>query len=153
MSTTSGLIAELVASPGLTRGPDGRYEIGCRIWDLGGLAAVSRERREWALPFMQDLSSTTGEKVHIAVLEGTAALHIDRIAGRRAIQVVCLQNLTRITPHTVVEPKRLIRQLAEAPQPRVRDHVGGDDNRRLFDRSTDPRRRWARHRRAGSGDQ
>ena len=55
MSTTSGLIAELVAWLGLTRGPDGRYEIGCRIWDLGA----------------------------------------------------------RITPHTVAQPQRLIRQLAE----------------------------------------
>ena len=91
---------------------------------------------------MQDLSSTTGENVHIAVLEGAAPLCIDRISGRRAIQVMgrpgvrlplhvtgvgkvlladadpelqrhCLQNLTRITPHTVVEPQRLIRQLAE----------------------------------------
>ena len=84
----------------------------------------------------------TGENVHIAVLEGTAALYIDRISGRRAIRVMsrpgvrlplhatgvgkvllahadpdlqrqCVQNLTRITPHTVVEPRRLVRQLAE----------------------------------------
>ena len=142
LSTTHRLNAELVAWQGLTRGPDGRYEIGRRIWDLGALAAVSRELRETALPFMQDLSATTGENVHIAVLEGAAALYIDRISGRRAIQVMsrpgvrlplhatgvgkvllanadpelqrhCLQHLTRITPHIVVEPKRLMRQPAE----------------------------------------
>jgi DNA-binding IclR family transcriptional regulator len=142
LSTTHRLIAELVAWEGLNRGADGRYEIGRRIWDLGALAAVSRELRETALPFMQDLSSTTGENVHIAVLEGTTALYVDRISGPRAVPVVsrpgarlplhatgvgkvllaygnpdlqrqCLANLTRITRHTVVEPRRLMRQLAE----------------------------------------
>ena len=53
-----------------TRGADGRYEIGRRIWLLGSLSALSRELRAIALPFMQDLSATTGENVHIAVLDG-----------------------------------------------------------------------------------
>ena len=73
LSTTHRLVAELVAWEGLTRGVDGSYEIGRRIWDLGALAAVSRELRATALPFMQDLCATTGENVHIAVLEGTKA--------------------------------------------------------------------------------
>lgn len=142
LSTTHRLIAELVAWDGLHRGADGRYEIGRKIWDLGALAAVSRELRETALPFMQDLSSTTGENVQIAVLAGTSALYVDRISGQRAVPVVshpgarlplhatgvgkvllafggpelqrhCLANLTRITPHTIVEPRRLLRQLGE----------------------------------------
>lgn len=142
LSTTHRLIAELVAWRGLARGADGSYEIGRRIWDLGALAAVSRDLRETALPFMQDLAATTGENVHIAVLDGTSALYIDRIAGRRAVPVVshpaarlplhatgvgkvllanadpdvlqeCLGGLSRITRYTVVEPKRLLRQLAE----------------------------------------
>src|SRR6478735_12009442 len=83
LSTAHRLVAELVAWQGLTRGADGSYEIGRRIWDLGALAAVSRELRKAALPFMHDLSATTGENVHIAVLEGTNALYIDRISGRR----------------------------------------------------------------------
>ncbi len=142
LSTTHRLVAELVAWNGLTRGADGRYEIGRRLWDLGVLAAVSRELRETALPFMQDLSSTTGENVHIAVLDGTTALYVDRISVQRAVPVIsrpaarlplhatgvgkvllahadaelqrhCLAHLTRITPHTVIEPRRFLRQLAE----------------------------------------
>jgi DNA-binding IclR family transcriptional regulator len=140
LSTTHRLIAELVAWEGLTRGADSRYEIGRRIWILGSLSAVSRELRAIALPFMQDLSATTGENVQIAVLDGDRALYVDRISGRRAVPVVsrpgarlplhatgvgkellahadpdlqerCLQRLTRHTPLTVVEPKRLRRQL------------------------------------------
>lgn len=142
LSTTHRLIAELVAWEGLVRGPDGRYEIGRRIWALGSLSAVSRELRAIALPFMQDLSATTGENVHIAVLDGDRALYIDRISGRRAVPVVskpgarlplhatgvgkvllahadpqvqaaAMAQLTRHTPLTVVEPRRLQRQLQQ----------------------------------------
>jgi DNA-binding IclR family transcriptional regulator len=142
LSTTHRLVAELVAWQGLTRGADGRYEIGRRIWDLGSLAAVSRELREAALPFMQDLSATTGENVHIAVLDGMEALYVDRISGRGSVPVVSrpgarlplhatgvgkvllahadpdvqrayFRNLTRLTAYTVVEPRRLLRQLAD----------------------------------------
>jgi len=142
LSTTHRLIAELVAWEGLTRGADGRYEIGRRIWVLGSLSAVSRELRAIALPFMQDLSATTGENVHIAVLDGDRALYIDRISGRRAVPVVSkpgarlplhatgvgkvllahggrelqdrvMNRLTRHTPLTIVEPRRLQRQLQQ----------------------------------------
>lgn len=142
LSTTHRLVAELVAWQGLTRSADGRYEIGRRIWDLGALAAVSRELRSAAMPFMQDLASTTGENVHIAVLDGTKALYVDRISGQRAVPVVsrpaarlplhatgvgkvllayadpeiqraCLSELARITRFTVTEPARLLRQLTE----------------------------------------
>lgn len=142
LSTTHRLVAELVAWNGLVRRADGCYEIGRRIWDLGALAAVSRELRETALPVMQDLSATTGENVHIAVLEGTAALVIDRIFGTKAVPVVskpgarlplhatgvgkvllahadrstqreCLEHLERINRYTVVQPERLSRQLNE----------------------------------------
>lgn len=142
LSTTHRLIAELVEWEGLTRGADGRYEIGRRIWALGSLSAVSRELRAIALPFMQDLSATTGENVHIAVLDGDRALYIDRISGSRAVPVVskpgarlplhatgvgkvllahadpavqaaALTRLNRHTPLTVVEPRRLHRQLQQ----------------------------------------
>jgi DNA-binding IclR family transcriptional regulator len=142
LSTTHRLVAELVAWEGLTRGADGRYEIGRRIWLLGSLSALSRELRAIALPFMQDLSATTGENVHIAVLDGDRALYIDRISGRRAVPVVSrpgarlplhatgvgkvllahgddglrertLRSLPRLTPLTVVEPGRLQRQLQQ----------------------------------------
>ncbi len=51
-STAHRLLAELEAWQGLVRRPDGRYEIGRRIWDLGLLAPVHRELREVARPFM-----------------------------------------------------------------------------------------------------
>ncbi len=142
LSTTHRLVAELVVWGGLVRKADGCYEIGPRLWALGLLAPVSRELREVALPFMQDLAATTGENVHIAVRQGIHALYIERIAGTRSVTVVsrsgtelplhatgvgkvllahadqvivreALAHLVRVTPFTVVERGRMVRQLAE----------------------------------------
>ena len=51
VSTVSRLLAELVAGEALARRPDGRYEVGRRLWQLGLLAPVNQELREVALPF------------------------------------------------------------------------------------------------------
>ncbi|MET3803358.1 DNA-binding IclR family transcriptional regulator [Nakamurella sp. UYEF19] len=142
LSTCHRLVAELVAWGGLVRRPDGRYEIGPRLWELGLLAPVSRELRDVALPFMQDLAATTGENVQIAVRRGLQALYVERISGTRSVAVVsrsgselplhatgvgkvllahadpgviaeAMDHLIRVTAFTVVERGRMLRQLAE----------------------------------------
>jgi DNA-binding IclR family transcriptional regulator len=142
LSTTHRLVAELEQWQGLSRREDGRYEIGRKVWDLGLLAPVHRELRQVALPFMQDVFAATRENVHLAVLEGTAALYVERISGHRAVPLVSragsrlplhatgvgkvllahapaevqeqvLADLPQVTPHTVTDPVRLRAQLAE----------------------------------------
>jgi hypothetical protein len=82
VSTVSRLLAELVAGEALARRPDGRYEVGRRLWQLGLLAPVNQELREVALPFIHDIQTATGDVVHIAVREGIAALYVERVVGR-----------------------------------------------------------------------
>lgn len=142
VATVSRLLAELVAGQALARRPDGRYEIGRRLWELGVLAPVNQELREVALPFMQDIHAATGDVVHVAVREGDAALYVDRIVGRDSVPVVSrmgtrlplhatgvgkvllaeappevvdqvLASLAPITRHTITDPVRLRRELAE----------------------------------------
>jgi DNA-binding IclR family transcriptional regulator len=142
LTTAHRLIAELENWQALNRRDDGRYEIGRRIWDLGLLAAVQRDLREVALPYLQDVHAATGETVQIAIREKTRALYVERVAGRTSAQVisrtgtmlplhatavgkvlmayappeVVLQATNRprrVTPYTIVEPGRLLRELAE----------------------------------------
>jgi DNA-binding IclR family transcriptional regulator len=139
VSTVSRLLAELVAGEALGRRPDGRYEVGRRLWQLGLLAPVNQELREVALPFIH---TATGDVVHIAVREGIAALYVERVVGRSSVAVVsrmgsrlplhatgvgkvllaeappevlaeALANLTPVTRHTITDPARLLRDLAE----------------------------------------
>ena len=142
VATVSRLLAELVDGQALARRPDGRYEIGRRLWELGVLAPVNQELREVALPLMNDIHAATGDVVHVAVREGDAALYIDRIVGRDSVPVLSrmgsrlplhatgggkvllaeappeviedvLASLAPVTRHTVTDPARLRRELAE----------------------------------------
>ena len=142
LTTTHRLLAELVAWGALSRRPDGRYEIGRKLWDLGLLAPVQLELRQVAAPFLLDVHTATKDTVHLAVRDGLQALYVERVSGRESVPVVSqvgsrlplhatgvgkvllaaapddvldqmLRNLTRETRHSVVEPARLVRELAE----------------------------------------
>jgi DNA-binding IclR family transcriptional regulator len=142
LTTAHRLLGELTAWGALTRRPDGRYEIGRRLWDLGLLAPVQLELRQVAAPFLLDVHTATRETVHLAVREDVSALYVERISGRESVPVVsqvgsrlplhatgvgkvllawapddvvdrAMRAPARPTRHTVVEPGRLRRELAE----------------------------------------
>ncbi|MGF1645828.1 MAG: IclR family transcriptional regulator [Kineosporiaceae bacterium] len=140
MATAHRLVGELAAWGALTRRPSGGYTIGQRLWDLGLLAPKPAGLRETASPFLHDLYAATRATVHLAVRDGTEALYLDRVSGHGSVHVVShvgsrlplhatgvgkvllahapeavqrevLGHLTRVTPHTVVQPGRLAQQL------------------------------------------
>ena len=142
LTTAHRLLAELADWGALNRRSDGRYEIGRKLWDLGLLAPVQLELRQVAAPFLQDVHTAIRDTVHLAVREGLSALYVERISGRESVPVVsqvgsrlplhatgvgkvllaaappdvveqALRSLTRITRHTVVDPGRMRRELAE----------------------------------------
>jgi DNA-binding IclR family transcriptional regulator len=142
LTTAHRLLAELTAWGALTRRDDGRYEIGRKLWDLGLLAPVQLELRQVAAPFLLDVHTATRDTVHLAVREGLRALYVERISGRDSVPVVsqvgsrlplhatgvgkvllaaapdqvvqeALRSLSRETRHTVVDPGRMRRELAE----------------------------------------
>jgi DNA-binding IclR family transcriptional regulator len=143
LSTAHRLIAELCAWGGLERDPDGRYRIGLRLEELGALAPRELGLREAALPFMEDLYEVTHEHVELAVRDGSDAVFVERFASRGAVpgltkiggrfalpptgvglvllahapadvqEKVLAAPLRRYTPHTLTDPARLRRVLAE----------------------------------------
>jgi DNA-binding IclR family transcriptional regulator len=142
LATAHRLLGELTGWGALTRRADGRYEVGRKLWDLGLLAPVQLELRQVAAPFLLDVHTATRDTVHLAVREGLRALYVERISGRESVPVVsqvgsrlplhatgvgkvllaaapddvveaALHALTRETRHTVVDPARLRRELAD----------------------------------------
>jgi len=142
LTTSHRLLAELVTWGALSRRPDGRYEVGRKLWDLGLLAPVQLELRQVAAPFLLDVHTATRDTVHLAVREGLRALYVERISGRESVPVVSqvgsrlplhatgvgkvllaaapddvveqtLRSLTRETRHSVVDPRVLSRELAD----------------------------------------
>lgn len=86
LSTTYRLVHELEDWGGLDKTPDGKYQIGMRIWELGQMAG--RRLRDRAHPFLQDLFDLTHENVNLTVREGTQTLYVDKVYGSRKLPMV-----------------------------------------------------------------
>ncbi|MFI7439736.1 IclR family transcriptional regulator [Nonomuraea indica] len=140
LSTAHRLVAELEAWQALGRTSDGRLRIGMRLWELGQLAPGRLQ--DMAHPWLQEVFASTGENVHLAVRDGLEVLYVDKVHGRRAVPIVSrtggrlpmhptgvgkallayepdwfvqaylARRLERPTPHTIIEPGRLARELA-----------------------------------------
>jgi IclR family transcriptional regulator, KDG regulon repressor len=65
----------------------GRYRLGMRIFELGGLVKQRMNLWDEALPFLESLVRDTGETGHLAVLDGGEAIYIERVEARRALRV------------------------------------------------------------------
>jgi DNA-binding IclR family transcriptional regulator len=139
-STVHRLAAELVRLEMLEpAGP--RLRLGMRLFEMGQLVPRQRTLREAALPFMEDLREATRNSVHLAVLEGVEVVYVEilkargsrslpsRVGGRlpahatgvgKAILAFCPPEtvtarieagLERLSPHTIVTPGALTREL------------------------------------------
>ncbi|CAN5344605.1 IclR family transcriptional regulator [soil metagenome] len=87
LSTTHRLVAEFVEWGGLVREEDGRYALGMRLWEVGVQTPTARNLRTAALPYLEDLYESTHEHVHLAILDGTDALYLEKLSGRNAVSI------------------------------------------------------------------
>jgi DNA-binding IclR family transcriptional regulator len=114
LATAQRRLRDLVDGRLLERRGDGLYEVGARMWQLGLLSRPT-SMREAALPHLQDLVARTGQTVHLAVLDGRAALVVDRLAGSRSVPTRHLPG-ARLPLHCTAVGRAL---LAFAPEPLV----------------------------------
>ncbi|MBO9579066.1 MAG: IclR family transcriptional regulator [Microbacteriaceae bacterium] len=128
LATAHRLVGRLVAWGGLERTPAGGYQLGRRIWRLGTRYPEARTLRQVALPFLEDLLALTRQNVQIAVLDGLAALYIERLTARDS--VVVLADVGRRLPlHATgvglvllaFAPRRLLDEVLEAGPRRYLD--------------------------------
>ena len=139
-ATVHRLCGELVGLGLLDKAASG-YRLSGGLFELGMRASVERSLLELAMPFLQDLYERTHEIVHLGVREGIDVVYVAKIGGHRqarspsriggrmpmhctAIGKALLAHadadlrrdvltgpLPRRTPHTVVAPGMLRRQL------------------------------------------
>jgi DNA-binding IclR family transcriptional regulator len=87
-STVHRFMVNLNAAGLVERNPrTGRYRLGLRIFELGGLVMQQMNLWDEALPFLEGLVHDTGETGHLAVLDGGEAIYIERVEARRALRV------------------------------------------------------------------
>jgi IclR family transcriptional regulator, acetate operon repressor len=134
--TLHRLAAQLVEQSALERTQYG-YQLGMRLFEIGGLVPRQRRLREIAIPFIEDLYEATHETIHFGVLAGTDVVYLERISGHNSIRLptraggrlpaycsgigkamlafspqevvdtVIARGMPRRTPHTISTAKRL----------------------------------------------
>jgi DNA-binding IclR family transcriptional regulator len=126
----------------LERSPAG-FRLGIRLWELGELVSGQRELRDAALPYLEEVYEHTHEVVNLGVLNGTDVLYYAKIVGHKGMVLptrvggrwpahasalgkamlafgpqhvlrrLLASGLPRLTPYTITDPRRLLRQLEE----------------------------------------
>lgn len=141
-STVHRLVIELAEWGILEQTPAG-VRLGMRLFELGLLAPRQRGLREAAQPYLDDLHEATRETVHFAVLDGVEVVYLEKLPGRggpalpsrtggrmpayctgvgkallafsppEVVDAAVAAGLGRLTPHTVVSPALLRRELGD----------------------------------------
>lgn len=143
LTTAHRLVGALTAWGALERDGAGTYHVGLRLWEVAALAPRGLALRQVALPYLEDLYEATHENVQLAVRDGSEVVYTEWLSGRSAVGVhirvgarwplhvtgvglvllahggpdlqedYCAGPLASCTAHTLTDPARLRRVLAE----------------------------------------
>lgn len=86
-STTHRLAAALVERRYLSFVPREGYSLGPKLLELGYQARQQLDIVRVARPYLEQLAELSEDTVHLGVLDGSAALYLDKIAGQRRISI------------------------------------------------------------------
>lgn len=149
-STTFRMLRQLLDSGYIAR-IGTKYRLSTRLFELGNqiLECGPMGLRDTALPYLSELQQRTGENVHLAVLEGTDVLYLEKIQGVRAVRTPTAagvrlpavttaagkallaysapevvraavdRGLVRRTRYSIMTPGRLVQQLSQIRQTRL----------------------------------
>ena len=86
-STTHRLASALVERRYLNFVPRAGYSLGPKLLDLGFRAQNALPITQIARPHLQRLSEACEDTIHLGILEGGWALYLDKIPGRRRVEI------------------------------------------------------------------
>ncbi len=86
-STTYRLAAALVERRYLAFTPRLGYRLGSKLLELGSAAHRQTDLVQIARPILADLSARTADTVHLGILDEDRALYLDKIPGRRRVEI------------------------------------------------------------------
>jgi DNA-binding IclR family transcriptional regulator len=86
-STVHRLAASLVERRYMTFGPRNGYGLGSKSLELGYQARAHLNVPRMAKDHLEKLAAQTGDTVHLGVLDGTRAFYLDKIPGRRRVEI------------------------------------------------------------------
>jgi DNA-binding IclR family transcriptional regulator len=123
-SSTHDLMSSLAQLGFLNKTEDSRYRLGWRLVTLSETLLATTELRKEARPVMEDLASQYQETLHLAVLDDTQAVYVDKLEGRQAVRVELTSLGARLYAHCSALGKVLLANLEEDEVKRIIQTAG-----------------------------
>lgn len=98
-SSAHDLMASLAKQGFLHKTEDNRYRLGWRLVTLSETLLATTELRKEAHPVLEDLAAQYQETIHLAVLDDTQAVYVDKLEGRQAVRVELTSLGARLYAH------------------------------------------------------
>lgn len=116
-SSAHDLLTSLEQVGLLSKNDDGRYRLGWRLVTLSETLLATTELRREARPILEELADQYRETIHLAALDDTKVVYVDKLEGKQAVRVELTSLGTRLYAHCSALGKVL---LAYQPEENVK---------------------------------
>ena len=123
-SSAHDLMSSLAKLGFLNKTEDNRYRLGWRLVTLSETLLATTELRQEAHPVMEDLAAEYQETLHLAVLDDTQAVYVDKLEGRQAVRVELTSLGARLYAHCSALGKVLLAYKEETEVKRIIQTAG-----------------------------
>lgn len=123
-SSAHDLMSSLAKLGFLNKTEDNRYRLGWRLVTLSETLLATTELRKEARPVLEDLASQYQETIHLAVLDDTQAVYVDKLQGRQAVRVELTSLGARLYAHCSALGKVLLAYSEENEAKRIIQTAG-----------------------------
>lgn len=107
-SSAHDLLTSLEQVGLLGKNDEGRYRLGWRLVTLSETLLATTELRREARPIMEELAEQYRETIHLAVLDDTKVVYVDKLEGKQAVRVELTSLGTRLYAHCSAVGKVLL---------------------------------------------
>ena len=123
-SSTHDLMSSLAKLGFLNKTEDSRYRLGWRLVTLSEVLLATTELRQEAHPVMEELAVQYQETIHLAVLDDTQAVYVNKLEGRQAVRVELTSLGARLYAHCSALGKVLLAYSSEEEVKRIIQTAG-----------------------------
>jgi DNA-binding IclR family transcriptional regulator len=118
-SSTHDLMASLAQLGFLNKTENNRYRLGWRLVTLSETLLATTELLREARPVMEELAAQYQETIHLAVLDDTQAVYVDKLEGKQAVRVELTTLGARLYAHCSALGKVLLAYCSDAEVKRI----------------------------------
>jgi DNA-binding IclR family transcriptional regulator len=118
-SSAHDLLSSLSEAGLLAKTKEGRYRLGWRLMALSEMMLSTDDLRREARPVMEDLAARFDETVHLAVLDDTRVVYLDKVEAGQGVHLELTSPGARLFAHCSAVGKVLLAHQSEMQVERI----------------------------------